>query len=86
MSRVWRRIWFIISVIDRGRNHFDRGRYHFDRGRNNFDRGRIHFDCGRIHFDRDRIHLGGGGFWGIWGAPRPHPGVTRGRKTIHFFL
>ena len=29
---------------------------------------------------------GGGGFWGVWGAPRPHPGVTRGRKTIHFFL
>ena len=28
----------------------------------------------------------GGGFWGVWGAPRPHPGVTRGRKTIHFFL
>ena len=25
----------------------------------------------------------GGGFWG---APRPHPGVARGRKTIHFFL
>ena len=29
---------------------------------------------------------GGGGFWGVWGAPRPHPGVARGRKTIHFFL
>ena len=29
---------------------------------------------------------GGGGFWGAWGAPRPHPGVARGRKTIHFFL
>ena len=28
----------------------------------------------------------GGGFWGVWGAPRPHPGVARGRKTIHFFL
>ena len=27
-----------------------------------------------------------GGFWGVWGAPRPHPGVARGRKTIHFFL
>ena len=27
--------------------------------------------------------FGGGGFWG---APRPHPGVARGRKTIHFFL
>ena len=25
-------------------------------------------------------------FWGVWGAPRPHPGVARGRKTIHFFL
>ena len=23
---------------------------------------------------------GGGGFWGVWGAPRPHPGVARGRK------
>ena len=30
--------------------------------------------------------FGGGGFWGVWGAPRPHPGVARGRKTIHFFL
>ena len=20
---------------------------------------------------------GGGGFWGVWGAPRPHPGVAR---------
>ena len=29
---------------------------------------------------------GGGGFWGVWGAPRPQPGVARGRKTIHFFL
>ena len=29
---------------------------------------------------------GGGGFWGVWGAPRPHPGVARGQKTIHFFL
>ena len=29
---------------------------------------------------------GGGGFWGVCGAPRPHPGVVRGRKTIHFFL
>ena len=29
---------------------------------------------------------GGGGFWGVWGAPRPHPVVARGRKTIHFFL
>ena len=29
---------------------------------------------------------GGGGFWGVWGAPRPHPGVARGRKKIHFFL
>ena len=29
---------------------------------------------------------GGGGFWGVWGAPRPHPGVARGRKAIHFFL
>ena len=24
----------------------------------------------------------GGGFWGVWGSPRPHPGVARGRKTI----
>ena len=31
--------------------------------------------------------LGGGAdFGGVWGAPRPHPGVARGRKTIHFFL
>ena len=31
--------------------------------------------------------LGGGGeFCGVWGAPRPHPGVAPGRKTIHFFL
>ena len=29
---------------------------------------------------------GGGRFWGVWGAPRPHPGVARGRKTMHFFL
>ena len=29
---------------------------------------------------------GGGGVWGVWGAPRPHPGVARGRKMIHFFL
>ena len=29
---------------------------------------------------------GGGEFWGVWGAPRPHPGIARGRKTIHFFL
>ena len=29
-------------------------------------------------------HFGGGGC--VWGAPRPHPGVVRGRKTIHFFL
>ena len=31
--------------------------------------------------------LGGGGYFGgVWGAPRPQPGVARGRKTIHFFL
>ena len=30
--------------------------------------------------------ISGGGFWGVWGAPRPHPGVAWGRKTIHFFL
>ena len=24
---------------------------------------------------------GGGGFWGIWGAPRPHPGVARGMEN-----
>ena len=29
---------------------------------------------------------GGGGILGCLGAPRPHPGVARGRKTIHFFL
>ena len=29
-----------------------------------------------------QIWGGGGGFWGVWGAP----GVARGRKTIHFFL
>ena len=29
---------------------------------------------------------GGGGFWGVWGAPHRHPGVARGQKTIHFFL
>ena len=52
---LWRRIGFIISVIDRGRNHFDRGRNHFDRGRNHFDRGRILFDRGRILFDRGQI-------------------------------
>ena len=33
-----------------------------------------------------KIYFSGGGFWGVWGAPRPHPGVARGRKTIHFFL
>ena len=32
------------------------------------------------------VFLGGGGVWGVWGASRPHPGVARGRKTIHFFL
>ena len=34
----------------------------------------------------NKTNRGGGGFWGVWGAPRPHPGVARGRKTIHFFL
>ena len=29
---------------------------------------------------------GGGGDFGVLGAPRPHPGIARGRKTIHFFL
>ena len=30
---------------------------------------------------------GGGGDFGVFGAPHaPHPGVARGRKTIHFFL
>ena len=33
-----------------------------------------------------RTHIGGGDFGGVWGAPRPQPGVARGRKTIHFFL
>ena len=40
-------------------------------------------------FFKNNIDLffgGGGGFWGVWGAPRPHPGVARGRKAIHFFL
>ena len=35
---------------------------------------------------KNKLFFGGGGFWGVWGAPRPHPGVARGRKTIHFFL
>ena len=39
----------------------------------------------KIYFQKF-IFRGGGGFWGVWGAPRPHPGVARGRKTIHFFL
>ena len=54
---LWRRIWFIISVIDRGRIHFDREQIHFDHGQIHFDQGRIHFDRGRIHFDRGRIHF-----------------------------
>ena len=29
---------------------------------------------------------GGGRILGCLGRPRPHPGVARGRKTIHFFL
>ena len=29
---------------------------------------------------------GGGGILGCLGRPTPHPGVARGRKTIHFFL
>ena len=29
---------------------------------------------------------GGGGILGCLGRPTPPPGVTRGRKTIHFFL
>ena len=37
-------------------------------------------------FFHTKFFRGGGGFWGVWGAPRPHPGVARGRKTIHFFL
>ena len=28
----------------------------------------------------------GGDFGGVWGAPRPHPGVAQGRKTILLFL
>ena len=43
VGQLWRRIWFIISVIDRGRN--------------NFDRGRINFDCGQINFDRCQLIL-----------------------------
>ena len=38
------------------------------------------------HANKNLFFGGGGGFWGVWGAPRPHPGVARGRKTIHFFL
>ena len=38
------------------------------------------------HAKKKLFFGGGGGFWGVWGAPRPHPGVARGRKTIHFFL
>ena len=33
-----------------------------------------------------KIIFRGGGFWGVWGAPRPHAGVARGRKAIYFFL
>ena len=35
---------------------------------------------------KTKIYLGGGGFWGVWGASRPHPGVARGQKMIHLFL
>ena len=38
------------------------------------------------HANKNLFFGGGGGFWGVWGALRPHPGVARGRKTIHFFL
>ena len=41
---------------------------------------------GVLKRQKKKIFGGGGGFWGVWGAPRPHPGVARGRKTIHFFL
>ena len=40
----------------------------------------------KFFFPTKFLFFGGGGFWGVWGAPRPHPGVARGRKTIHFFL
>ena len=52
--------------------------------------GRKHFQkCSwgsETHANKNLFFGGGGGFWGVWGAPRPHPGVARGRKTIHFFL
>ena len=31
-----------------------------------------------------KIVFEGGRFWGVWGAPHPHPGVAR--VGIHFFL
>ena len=54
---VWRRIRFIISVIDRGQNHFDRGRNHFDRGRIHFDRGQKELDRGQKELDRGQKEL-----------------------------
>ena len=39
------------------------------------------------HANKNIYFSGGGGDFGVFGAPqRPHPGVARGRKTIHFFL
>ena len=36
---------------------------------------------------QNKYFSGGGGDFGVFGgAPRPHPGVARGRNTIHFFL
>ena len=38
-------------------------------------------------FSLRNLFFGGGGDFGVFGAPHaPHPGVARGRKTIHFFL
>ena len=47
---------------------------------------RVFFPTKFFFFQKCSFIFRGGGFWGVWGAPRPHPGVARGRKTIHFFL
>ena len=28
----------------------------------------------KTHANKNLFFGGGGGFWGVWGAPRPHPG------------